>query len=219
MHAHPHNHTHTCTHIQRRQWKDIVCGLVCTANLSLLFHFVPCLSIFCSFNYNCISSRLAFQTGLCLRVARARVFKKCGIQLPMPLGLLTVIISAPDACSPYLHCLPQRPRLPFCECWRVHQMFIWVDLSRSTSQIEGEGIQTKDYFRHRKYPNFSLFRISFIAGTGSILGGDAEKSFMINLLMGALMLQDFPCQRWCTLSVLFKIITCSARFQITFQKS
>lgn len=44
-------------------------------------------------------------------------------------------------------------------------------------------------------PNFSLFRFSLFAETGSILGGDAEKYFMMNLLMGALMLKDFPCQR------------------------
>jgi hypothetical protein len=99
-------------------------------------------------------------------------------------------------------------------------MFIWVALSRSTSQIEGAGmIRTLEYFRHHNYPNFSIYRFSFISGTGSILGGDAEKYFMINLPMGALMLQDFPCQRWYALSVLFKIFTCLVRFEIAFPKS
>lgn len=169
----------------------------------------PCLSIlglnvkFYSVDHyvTCISCRLAFQIGFYQKVAHAWVFKKCGIQLPMPLGLLTVITSVPVACLLYLHCLPRRLRLPFCECWRVHQMFVWVVLSGSTSQIEGAGIiQTCTVVT---YPNFSRYRFSFIVGTGSILGGDAEKYFMINLLMGALMLQDFPCQRWYAFSVLF----------------
>lgn len=44
--------------------------------------------------------------------------------------------------------------------------------------------------------NFFLeIRISFIAQTGSILGGDVEGFFMKNLLMEVYMLQDFPCQR------------------------
>lgn len=88
----------------------------------------------------CICNRLAFQIGFYPKVAHAWVLQKCGIQLPMPLGLSTVIISVLAACSPYLHCLPQRPRLPFCECWRVHRMFIWVAPSESTSWTEGAGI-------------------------------------------------------------------------------
>lgn len=45
------------------------------------------------------------------------------------------------------------------------------------------------------YINFSLVIFSYIAQTGSILGGGAERYFMINLLMGAYMLQDLLCQR------------------------
>ena len=41
----------------------------------------------------------------------------------------------------------------------------------------------------------SPYLILFIAGSGSILGGVAEKYFIIDLLMGVLMLQDLPCQR------------------------
>jgi len=40
-----------------------------------------------------------------------------------------------------------------------------------------------------------MFISSYAAGTGSILGGDAENYFMTKLLMGVFMLQGFPCQR------------------------
>lgn len=180
-------------------WASSTCSPTHTDCVCHYFYFNV---TFCCFNRYIYSYRSAFQIGFYLKVAPVRVSKKCGIQLLMPLGLLIVTISVLVACLPYLHCSPQKLRLPSFECWRVHQMFTWVVLSGSTSQTEGEGKILIWEYCPDDYMNFFLeIRISFIAQTGSILGGDVEGFFMKNLLMEVYMLQDFPCQRW--LSLLF----------------
>ena len=90
------------------------------------FFIYFCMIHFFFFNITFIFHRSASLIGSCPKVAHAWVFRECGILLPMPLGLLIVIISVLVACLLYSHYLPLRRRLLYCACSRVLQIFTWV---------------------------------------------------------------------------------------------